>query len=105
MHRRIHQDSRLHQLRQSVPDWKVAGELTLGWPVILACFCLAVFAWGFGFYGQSVYLAALRAKWGWSVTLISGATTTYYLWGGLLLGVVPRAIDRFGARAWRCPAR
>jgi MFS family permease len=66
--------------------------------VILACFCLAVFAWGFGFYGQSVYLAALRATRGWSTALISGATTTFYLWGAVLLALVPRAIERFGAR-------
>jgi MFS family permease len=70
----------------------------MGLSAILACFCLAVFAWGFGFYGQSVYLAALRATWGWSATLISGATTTYYLWGGLLVGLVPGAIERFGGR-------
>ena len=77
------------------PDGR--AEFARGWPVVLACFCLAVFAWGFGFYGQSVYLAALRASRGWSATLISGATTTYYLWGAVLLAMVPRAIERFGA--------
>ena len=61
-------------------------------------FCLAVFAWGFGFYGQSVYLAALRATRGWSATLISGATTTFYLCGAVLLALVPRAIERLGSR-------
>jgi MFS family permease len=75
-----------------------AGEFALGWPVVLACFCLAVFAWGFGFYGQSTYLAALRETRGWSATLISAATTTYYLWGAVLLALVPRAIERIGAR-------
>src|SRR6185437_10807908 len=33
------------------------SEFRLGWPVVLACFCMAVFSWGFGFYGQAVYLA------------------------------------------------
>lgn len=60
-------------------DLTRGSEFSLGWPVVLACFCLAVFAWGFGFYGQSVYLAALRDTRGWSTSLISGATTTYYL--------------------------
>ena len=38
-----------------------AGEFRRGWPVVLACFCTAMFAWGFGFYGQSVYFADLAA--------------------------------------------
>ncbi len=76
----------------------MTGEFILGWPAVLACFCLAVFAWGFGFYGQSVYFAALRGTQGWSAALISGATTTFYLWGALLLALVPRAIERFGVR-------
>jgi MFS family permease len=76
----------------------LAGEFTSGWPVVLACFCMAVFAWGFGFYGQSAYLAALRDTRGWSASLISGATTTFYLWGALLLALVPGAIERFGVR-------
>ncbi len=74
------------------------GEFLLGWPVVLARFCLAVFAWDFGFYGQSVYLAALRETRGWSTALISAAATTYYLWGAILLAVVPRVIERFGVR-------
>lgn len=80
--------------RSNPPD----NEFTRGWPVVLACFCLAVFAWGFGFYGQSVYLATLRHTRFWSATLISVATTIYYLWGAVLLALVPRVIERFGAR-------
>ncbi len=32
-------------------------ELATGWPLVLACSATAVFAWGFGSYGQAVYLA------------------------------------------------
>lgn len=85
----------MNRMRRTNPPY---SEFAHGWPVVLACFCLAVFAWGFGFYGQSVYLATLRLTRGWSATLISGATTTYYLWGALLLALVPRVIERFGAR-------
>jgi len=97
---RIPRDNQSPQDGQSFQDGQPLrdGEFTLGWPVVLACFCLAVFAWGFGFYGQSVYLAALRETRGWSTALISGATTTYYLWGAVLLALVPRAIERFGVR-------
>jgi MFS family permease len=103
MRRHNPRDSHSLQGRHASPSEAYAGELnsefTWAWPAVLACFCLAVFAWGFGFYGQSVYLAALRATHGWSSTLISGATTAFYLWGALLLALVPGAIERFGVRA------
>ena len=76
-----------------------ATEFRRGWPVVLACFATAVFAWGFGFYGQAVYLAELHRLHGWSAALIGNATTCFYLTGAVLMTQVPRAIDRFGARA------
>ncbi len=63
---------------------------------MLACFATAIFAWGFGFYGQSVYVAQLHASRGWSAALISSATTLYYLAGALLLARVAVFITRFG---------
>src|SRR5579863_3959710 len=74
------------------------GEFRAGWPVVLACFCTAVFAWGFGFYGQSVYFADLQATRGWPASLIASATTVYYLTGGLLLAYVHRAMALLGPR-------
>ena len=74
------------------------SELHRGWPVIVACFCVAVFAWGFGFYGQAVYLAELQRLHGWPASLITSATTGYYLLGGALLAAVHRVIDRLGSR-------
>ncbi len=44
-----------------------------GWQVVAAAFVLAVFAWGVGFYGPGVYLHALHAREGWSLSLISAA--------------------------------
>ena len=52
-----------------------ASEFRQGWSVVLVCFCVATFAWGFGFYGQSVYLADLHATRGWPSSLIASATT------------------------------
>lgn len=66
--------------------------------MVLAGFCIAVFAWGFGFYGQSVYFADLHATHGWPASLIASATTVYYLAGGLLLAYVHRAMDLLGPR-------
>ncbi|WP_375460502.1 MFS transporter [uncultured Enterovirga sp.] len=68
------------------------------WPAVFACFCLAVFAWTFGFYGQAVFLAELQRQNGWSASLVSSATTTYYLVGAVALAFVPEAIERFGRR-------
>ena len=75
-----------------------ADELRHGWPVILACFATAIFAWGFGFYGQSVLLAGLQASRGWSTALISTATTFYYLSGAVLIALTPRLLARLGPR-------
>jgi MFS family permease len=74
------------------------SEFQQGWPVVLACFCTATFAWGFGFYGQSVYFAGLHATRGWPVSLIASATTVYYLVGGLLLLPIHRAFACLGPR-------
>jgi MFS family permease len=74
-------------------------ELRTGWPVVLAGFCSAVFAWGFGFYGQAVYLAELQAIHHWPAATISSATTCYYLGGAVLMPFVHQVISRIGARA------
>ena len=73
-------------------------ELGHGWPVILACFATAVLAWGFGFYGLSVYVARLQLEQGWSTSFTAGATTGYYLFSAVMLARAPAAIARFGPR-------
>ena len=74
------------------------SEFRAGWPVVLACFCAATFAWGFGFYGQSVYLAELQRAHGWPASLIASATTVYYLAGAFMLTLVHRVIGWVGPR-------
>lgn len=73
-------------------------EFRRGWPVVLACFCVAVFAWGFGFYGQSVFLAELHRLHGWPVAIIGAATTFFYLCGAVLVLFVHQILDRTGPR-------
>jgi hypothetical protein len=51
------------------------NEVSRFWPAILACFATAVFGWGFGFSGPSVYLAELHRLQGWPNGLISSAIT------------------------------
>lgn len=75
------------------------AELRSGWPAILGCFCVAVFAWGFGFYGQAVFLAELHRMHGWPTSIIGAATTCCYLSGAFLLPFIQRVLDRIGPRA------
>src|SRR3954467_13583526 len=69
-----------------------------GWRIVGVCFLLATFGWAFGFYGQSVYVAELQRLRGWPASLISWATTFFYLFGALLVAFVAEAIKGFGAR-------
>lgn len=69
-----------------------------GWKTVFACFLLALAAWGFGFYGHAVYLAELRKLYGWPTSLISTATTIYYLLGGVIVIWVGDAVRRVGPR-------
>src|SRR5882724_5540019 len=69
-----------------------------GWRVVGACFLVATFGWAFGFYGQSVYVAELHRIHGWPTSLISTATTFFYLFGALLVAFVSEAIRAFGPR-------
>ena len=69
-----------------------------GWRVVAACFLVAVAAWGFGFYGHGVYLAELIRLKGWSSSLISAATTVYYLFSALLIVFMNDWITRFGPK-------
>ena len=72
------------------------AELTRFWPAVLACFMVAVFGWGFGFTGTSVYLAELQRLHGWPNALVAAAITTYYLLGALCLTQVHIALRRLG---------
>jgi MFS family permease len=71
-----------------------------GWRIVAVCFLVATFGWAFGFYGQSVYLAELHRTHGWPASLISGATTFFYLFGALAVVFVSEAVKKFGPR--RC---
>src|ERR1700757_1887292 len=69
-----------------------------GWRVTAVCFIVAMFCWGFGLYSHWIYLAELQRRFGWSVALISSATTAYYLLTASLVVFVSDAILRFGPR-------
>src|SRR3954452_22909010 len=67
-----------------------------GWRVVLACFLVALFIFGFGLYGHAVYLAELQRLHGWSSALISGASTLSFLLGSVLAAFTGEAMARIG---------
>lgn len=69
-----------------------------GWRVVFACFTVATFSWGLGFYGHGVYLAELQRAKGWPTSLMSTATTLYYLSGSVLVVYVADMLQRLGPR-------
>src|ERR1700676_4363714 len=69
-----------------------------GWRIVAVCFLVATFGWAFGFYGQSVYLAELHRLHGWPASLISSATTFFYLFGAVIVAFVSEAVRAFGPR-------
>ena len=69
-----------------------------GWWVVGAAFLLAVWSSGFGLYGLSIYVVALRQEHAWSTSTVSFAITAYYLIGALLMAGLGAAIRRFGPR-------
>ena len=64
--------------------------------VVWSAFLLAVFGWGFGFYGPPVYLQAVNARSGFSLSFVSAMVTLHFLFGALVIANLPRFYARFG---------
>ncbi|HEX7053564.1 MAG TPA: MFS transporter [Burkholderiales bacterium] len=73
------------------------GEIFFGWKVVAAAFVVALFGWGFGFYGPSLYLAEISRRLAWPTSIVSAAITGYYLLGALGIALVGEAFARLGA--------
>lgn len=69
-----------------------------GWKVVGCTFLIAVFGWGFGFYGIGVFLAELVERHGWATGSVASAVTVLYLVGAVLIAFIGRAFERFGPR-------
>jgi hypothetical protein len=69
-----------------------------GWRVVWAAFAVAVavFAWGVGFYGPSVFLHVLHAGRGWPVSMVSAAITCHFLLSAGIVARLPALHRRFG---------
>ncbi len=67
-----------------------------GWRVVAAAFVVAVFGWGFGFYGPPIFLHAVHDARGWSVGLVSAAVTVHFLFGAVFVVTHPVLQRRLG---------
>jgi MFS family permease len=83
-----------HLTARSMPltaDWRF-----FGWRVVWAAFTVAVFGWGVGFYGPSVFLNVLHEEREWSISLISSAITCHFLISAAIITRLPDLYHRFG---------
>ena len=71
----------------------------LGWKVVATAFVVAVFAWGFGFYGPGVFLHSLHEARGWSISLISAAITAQFVLSAGIIAYLADIHHRFGVAA------
>jgi MFS family permease len=69
-----------------------------GWNVVGATFVMALFSFGLGFYGVSVYVATLQRLHGWSASAVSAPVTVYYVAGALLTAAIGDLYERLGPR-------
>jgi len=67
-----------------------------GWSVVWVAFTVAVFAWGVGFYGPSVFLQTLHTTRGWPISTISSAITMHFLLSAAIVACLPDVHRRLG---------
>ncbi len=70
-----------------------------GWRVVGAAFVLAIFGWGFGFYGPPIFLHTVQHTRGWPLAVISAAVTVHFLFGAIVVANLPRLYRQFGLPA------
>jgi MFS family permease len=74
----------------------VTANRFFGWSVAWSAFTIAVFAWGIGFYGPSVFLQSLHESRGWPISQISMAITFHFLLSAIVITYLPEIHRRLG---------
>ena len=69
-----------------------------GWRVVLACFLVALFIFGFGLYGHGAYVAELQRLRGWPADLVSGASTLTFLLSSIFAMFTHELLTKFGSK-------
>jgi MFS family permease len=71
-------------------------QIFFGWRVVWAAFTVAVFGWGVGFYGPSVFLSVLHQTRGWPISVISAAISCHFLVSAGIISRLPALYERIG---------
>jgi len=74
----------------------IASSRFFGWSVAWSAFAIAVFAWGIGFYGPSVFLQSLHQTRGWPISQISMVVTAHFLLSAIAIAYLPEIHRRLG---------
>jgi MFS family permease len=73
-----------------------------GWKVVWVAFLVAVFNWGVGFYGPSVFLLTLHTMRGWPISAISATITVHFFFSAVLVTYLPDIHRRIGIARTTC---
>jgi MFS family permease len=80
-----------------VHDQVKAGRgIFLGWKVVATAFVVALFSWGFAFYGSGVFLHALHQDRGWPISVVSAAITAQYVFSAGIVAYLSDIHRRLG---------
>ena len=74
----------------------VLREVFFGWKVVGAAFVAALFAYGTGLYGPTVFLHAQQITRGWTIATLSAAVTVHFLVSAAAVSFLSEAHRRFG---------
>lgn len=77
------------------------SKIFYGWYIALGCAAMMLVAGGVGYYGLAVFLEPLQEEHGWSNSSVSGATSMFFLIGGVVGAVTGPYIDRYGSRPFQ----
>ncbi len=72
-----------------------------GWYIAVGCAAMMMVAGGVGYYGLAVFLEPLQEEHNWSNSAVSGATSMFFLIGGVVGAVVGPYVDRYGPRPFQ----
>jgi predicted MFS family arabinose efflux permease len=94
--RRFQVSETVNEIEDDKTEGRAGEGVFRGWYVAWSAFTVAVFAWGVGFYGPSVFLQTLHQTRGWPISAISSAITAHYLLSALIIIYLPEIYRRLG---------
>lgn len=89
------------RLRNPLAARILPDRLFYGWYIALGCAAMMMVAGGVGYYGLAVFLEPLQEEHGWSNSQVSGATSMFFLIGGVMGAVIGPYVDRYGPRTFQ----